>query len=150
MNIVTVLKQVDLFRGLDDKQLEQISNIANEEIFQTGEQICQQGDYADTMYIISEGQVEVIVHGNNGHKESVVYLGSGQVIGEMTLVDAGKRSATVIAVEDKTQVYSVPHDSFTELCEVNTDIGYMIMRNIAQHMSFKLRHIDFEDSKGGN
>ena len=150
MDMVTVLKQVDLFRGLNDAQLERIREIIHQETFQIGEQIYQQGDAADTMYIISKGQVEVIVHGNNGHQESVVYLGSGQVIGEMTLVDAGKRSATVIAAEDETQVYSVPHHNFTELCDVNTDIGYMIMRNIAQDMSFKLRHIDFEGSKGGN
>jgi CRP-like cAMP-binding protein len=151
MDIVTILKQVDLFRGLSDEELVRIGKIANNEIFQKGDTICEQGDYAETMYIISGGQVEVLVRSNNnGHSESVVYLGLGQVVGEMTLVDAGRRSATVIAAEDETQVYSIPHDVFTSLCEVDTHIGYMIMRNIAQHMSFKLRHLDLEDSQRGD
>lgn len=149
MDIVAVLKQVDLFRGLSDKQLARIGEITNVEIFQTGDRICQQGDHANTMYIISNGQVEVLIDSSNGSQESVMYLGLGQVIGEMTLVDAGRRSATVVAVENETQVCSLPHDSFTQLCEVDTAIGYLVMRNIAQHMSFKLRHIDFEDSKRG-
>lgn len=148
MDIVTILRQVDLFRGLKDEQLERVGQIAEGEIFQIGDIICEQGERADTMYIISDGQVEVIVHGSNGHSESVVYLGIGQVVGEMTLVDAGRRSATVKAVENATQVYSIPHDSFTKLCETDTGIGYMIMRNIAQHMSFKLRHLDLEDGQG--
>jgi CRP-like cAMP-binding protein len=67
-------------------------------------------------------------------------LGKGQIIGEMTLVDEGRRSATVIAAEEPTTVYSIPNSAFTTLCQSNTDIGYVIMRNIAQDMSFKLRH----------
>jgi CRP/FNR family transcriptional regulator, cyclic AMP receptor protein len=149
MDIVTILKQVDLFRGLSDEQLARVGQIAEEKIFQTGDTICKQGDRADTMYIICAGQVEVIVHSSNGHSESVVYLGMGQVVGEMTLVDAGRRSATVLAIEDESQVYSIPHHNFTSLCETDTDIGYIMMRNIAQHMSFKLRHLDLEDSQGG-
>ena len=144
MSRVTILKQVDLFRELSEEQLQQIGKIAHEEIFATGSIVCQQGDHADKMYIVSEGQVEVIVENSNGRQQSMLYLGSGQIIGEMTLVDEGKRSATVIAAEDDTKVYAIPNTEFTALCLSNTGIGYIIMRNIAQDMSFKLRHMGFD------
>lgn len=147
MTVVSVLKQIDLFRGLSTDQLKEIEEITTEEVFVNGDTICKQGDYADKMYIISEGQVEVIVQGGEGRYESVIFLGVGQVVGEMTLVDEGRRSATVVAAEDKTTVYSIPNPDFTQLCQSNTEIGYLIMRNIAQDMSFKLRHSDYVSTK---
>jgi CRP-like cAMP-binding protein len=144
MSIVNILQQVELFRGLSPEQLSQVGNIAQEEQFALGALICRQGDRADKLYIISTGQVEISVSSQNGHGEPVVYLGAGQVVGEMTLVDAGRRSASVISAEDGTIVYSIPNEAFTELFEKDTGIGYVIMRNIAQDMSFKLRHHDYE------
>jgi CRP/FNR family cyclic AMP-dependent transcriptional regulator len=144
MSVVKVLQQVELFRGLSLEQLEQVGKIAQEEQFTLSDVICRQGDKADKLYIISSGQVEISVSHQNGHGEPVVYLGAGQVVGEMTLVDSGRRSASVIAVEEGTVVYSIPNETFSRLCETDTAIGYLIMRNIAQDMSFKLRHHDYE------
>lgn len=144
MSIINILQQAELFRGLSLEQLAEVGKIAQEEQFPIGAVICRQGDRAETLYIISQGQVEISVANQNGHGEAVVYLGRGQVVGEMTLVDAGRRSASVIAAEDGTSVYSIPNEAFLRLCEMDTGIGYLIMRNIAQDMSFKLRHHDYE------
>jgi CRP/FNR family transcriptional regulator, cyclic AMP receptor protein len=144
MDVVNVLQQAELFRGLSSEQLEQVGRIAQKEQFSLSAVICRQGDRADKLYIISNGQVEISVSHQNGTGEPVVYLGAGQVVGEMTLVDAGRRSASVIAAEEGTIVYSIPNDAFSRLCETDTGIGYTIMRNIAQDMSFKLRHHDYE------
>jgi CRP-like cAMP-binding protein len=71
-----------------------------------------------------------------------VYLGTGQVVGEMGLIDAGRRSAAAIAIEEGTTVYCIPGAALTALCERDTAVGYILMRNIAQDLSFKLRHQD--------
>jgi len=140
MDIVSILQQVDLFRGLSKEQLTRIERITHIDTFKMGTRVCQQGDVASEMYIVCQGQVEVAVRHNSGTDESMLYLGEGQIIGEMGLVDEGRRSATVIVVEDETLVVSIPNDAFNALCQENTAIGYLIMRNIAQDLSFKLRH----------
>lgn len=132
---------VDIFQGLDDAQLAHLSDIMLTEDYDAGGIICKQGDPADMLYIIVRGQAEVQVQGESG-TQAVVYLGRGQIIGEMTLVDAGTRSATVVAVDDDTQVACLPHAAFNELCEAQPLIGYRVIRNIAQDLSFKLRHRD--------
>ena len=153
MDMVAILQQVDLFRGLDDAQLAQIGSISSQLIFHEGDAVCRQGESADSLYIVSSGQVSVIVHQSDGSRDLMVYLGRGQIIGEMTLVDAGKRSASVMAAENNTEVVSIPNAEFTQLCAENTAIGYLIMRNIAQDLSFKLRHHDMHsqgrDNGGG-
>jgi CRP-like cAMP-binding protein len=142
MSQMETLQQVDFFRGLDDSQLAELNRITAEEHYSQGAVICQQGDVADSFYIIGQGQAEVRLQERDGTQQALVYLGTGQVIGEMTLVDEGLRSATVIASDPDTVVYSIPHRDFHALCEQYTAIGYQVMRNIAQDLSFKLRHRD--------
>ena len=147
MELVTIMKRVELFRGLNDAQLARLGDISQHLRYEPGETIFEQGDTGDRMYIIASGQVEVRVRDVQGESRAAVYLGTGQVFGEMALIDDGRRSASVIAVDAGTAVYSIPNADFTHLCQTDTAIGYMMMRNLAQDLSFKLRHRDFDPSK---
>ncbi len=147
MDLQTLMKQVELFKGLTNEQLNLLSSICQHETYPNGALIFAQGDSGDKMYLIADGQVEVRVQTSSGDTYPALYLGRGQVFGEMALIDSGRRSATVIAVDDETSVYSLPTDAFTTLCRENTAIGYVMMRNIAQDLSFKLRHRDYDPSK---
>jgi len=142
--LLQILKGVELFRDLSEDQLDQISKISKKEAYSKGDIICKQGDPGDAMYVISSGQVEINVSDNKGNAYSALYLGAGQLVGEMALVDEGTRSASVIGVEDETVVYNIPNNKFTALCVADTAIGYIMMRNIAQDLSFKLRHRDYD------
>jgi CRP-like cAMP-binding protein len=147
MDLLTLMRQVELFRGLTAEQIEKLGGIFASEHFSKGAEIFAQGDSGDKMYIIGRGQVEVSVQSSDGQAHAMVYLGRGQVVGEMALIDSGRRSASVFAADDDTVVYSVPTDKFTGLCRENTAIGYVMMRNLAQDLSFKLRHRDFDPSQ---
>jgi CRP/FNR family transcriptional regulator, cyclic AMP receptor protein len=145
MPVIEVLRHVELFRGLTDAQLDRIGQISTLEIHPRGNIIFEQGAVADKLYVIGAGQVEIAVTNAQGERYPAVYLGAGQIVGEMGLVDAGKRSAAAIAVEEQTQVYCIDALDFQQLCEQDTAIGYLMMRNIAQDLSFKLRHTDSDN-----
>jgi CRP-like cAMP-binding protein len=59
---------------------------------------------------------------------------------EMALVDRGARSATVCCVQDGTVLYVIARQAFWDLCDSDHHTGYVVMRNIAADLSFKLRH----------
>ena len=69
----------------------------------------------------------------------MVNLGKGQIIGEMALIDQGPRSATVRAISVAV-VQVIRRVDFEAVCEKNTRIGYIVMKDIAADLSFKLRH----------
>jgi CRP/FNR family transcriptional regulator, cyclic AMP receptor protein len=138
--LTEVMRGVELFRGLTAEQLARIALISRRESYHKGEVIFEQDSIGDKMYIVVVGQVEIAVRGGSGEKYSALYLGEGQVFGEMALVDEGRRSATIISASDDCVVYSIPNADFTALCRTDTAIGYVMMRNIAQDLSFKLRH----------
>ena len=145
--LINILKQVEIFHGMNDAQLGKIASIASKNTYKADTVIFNQGDDGDAMHIISTGQIEVRIHQTNGDHNAAVYLGSGQTVGEMSLVDQGKRSATIVAIEDDTTLYCISTEDFTRLCTTETGIGYILMRNIAQDLSFKLRHRDVDPTQ---
>jgi CRP/FNR family cyclic AMP-dependent transcriptional regulator len=140
--LIETLKRVELFQGLTSDQLERLSALCQPHEWGHMKVIFDQGTPADTLYIVASGQVEIIVQTSQGGMMTAVYLGAGQIIGEMGLVDAGTRSASAIAAEDNTLIYSIRAQDLERLCEDDTALGYRLMRNIAQDLSFKLRHHD--------
>jgi CRP/FNR family transcriptional regulator, cyclic AMP receptor protein len=146
-DLIPILRQVEIFHGMSHAQLSKIAAIAQEQQYSPDTIVFNQGEEGDAMYIISQGQVEVRVTQTNGDHNAAVYLGTGQTVGEMSLVDQGRRSATIVTIDDATTLYRISTEDFTKLCKTETSIGYVLMRNIAQDLSFKLRHRDFDGSK---
>ena len=57
----------------------------------------------------------------------------------MALVDGGPRSASLRAISDPTVVQVIHRSDFEQLCTKNTRLGYIVFRNLAADLSFKLR-----------
>ena len=141
MALLSLMRMVTLFNGLSDEQLQRLVAISEEEVFDAGDVIVEQGEPGNKLYFITEGQVEVRVRGEAEQAEHLrVYLGRGQIFGEMALLDEGPRSATVRCSRDQTVLRSIHSQAFNALCAADTAIGYVVMRNIARDLSFKLRH----------
>jgi CRP-like cAMP-binding protein len=64
----------------------------------------------------------------------------------MALVDKGARSATVKAIIDPTVVQAIRAEDFDRICNQNTHIGFIVMRNLASDISFKLRHRNLNET----
>jgi CRP-like cAMP-binding protein len=135
-----LLKQVSLFRGLNDDQLDQVAQITQSESYAADDTVFEQDTAGDKMYIIQSGQVEVRVKDHAGMLNAVLIMGEGQIFGEMALLDHGTRSASVRALKPGATVYTISGDDFRTLCQQDTAIGYVMMRNLALDLSFKIRH----------
>jgi len=149
MALIDLLRTVHLFSGLSHEQLGRLLAVSEEEVYQDGDIIFEQGAAGDKLYIVSEGQVEIRIRKRPDTPErSHVFLGRGQVFGEMALLDEGTRSATVRSSQDSTVLRSIKDDAFVQLCTSDTAIGYVIMRNMAMDLSFKLRHRNLDLGAG--
>jgi CRP-like cAMP-binding protein len=139
MSIPLLLKRVQLFANLNEAELAELSAICHEKPATANDVIIKQNTTGNEMYIVAAGSVEVFIEGLSNAR-SLVVLGKGQVIGEMALIDQGYRSASVRATKDGATLYLIESDAFYRLCEANTRIGFIVMRNLAIDIAFKLRH----------
>ncbi len=149
MNTKDLLRNTELFVGLSEDEFDKLASICQKRTYQKGEVITTQGEAGDALFLILEGFAEVILPTpGDADDQVIVHLGSGQVIGEMALIDQGTRSATVRANTTPTIIEVISKDDFERLCEENARIGYLVMRNLAADLSFKLRHKNLADQKG--
>jgi CRP/FNR family transcriptional regulator, cyclic AMP receptor protein len=96
-----ILARVDLFSGLDKKDLQLLTSSCQERKYKAGATLMKQGDSGVGLYVIISGTVH-ITQANNPDKAEVDLgtAGPGSVLGEMSLLDDLPRSATVTAVDE--------------------------------------------------
>lgn len=97
------LARVELFSGLDKKELHTLAESCQERKYSAGTRIMSQGDTGVGLYIITSGKVR-ITHSSSPDRaeEDLGTAGAGDVLGEMALLDDLPRSASITAVEDVT------------------------------------------------
>jgi CRP-like cAMP-binding protein len=88
--IHTTLSTLPMFRHCNRKQLDQIASITDEVEVPTGHVLCREGGRARECFIIVTGQAEVTLDGAH-----LATVNAGETVGEMALLDGGRRSATV-------------------------------------------------------
>lgn len=142
--LVELFRSVELFHRLNPDQLARLAAIARIEQYAEGDVVFSQGDQGAALYVIEEGQVEVILEGEPDMPQTAVFLGRGQLVGEMALIDYGERSATIRCATSMAKLVVIQRGDFERLCESDTAIGYVVMRNMASDLSFKLRHRNLE------
>ena len=139
MLMIDLLKRVQLFSGLEDDDLIQVVNICEKVDIPPQSVFIEQNTTGSEMYIIAEGTVDVFINGLNNSR-SLVILGQGQVVGEMALIDQGYRSASVRSTKNGAKLFKMERDTFQALCNDQTRIGFVVMRNMSLDLAFKLRH----------
>ncbi|MEP7291339.1 MAG: cyclic nucleotide-binding domain-containing protein [Chloroflexota bacterium] len=143
--IIQVIQHIEVFHGLNEAQLARVAAIIQQESYGSGDMIIRQDDPGDSMYMIGQGQVEVLKRDSRGEQRTALFLGEGQVFGELALLDQGLRTATVVADNDPTLLYCLKREPFEALCHEDSALGYLMMRNLALDLAFKLRHQNLDN-----
>jgi CRP/FNR family cyclic AMP-dependent transcriptional regulator len=148
MSLVESLRKARIFSGLSQDELERIAQLCQQKVYHQDDLILSEGESSRELFIIARGMVEVSIAMPTQTPTALMNLGEGQVVGEMTLVDRGARSATVKVLKDDTVMYVLPHEAFIQLCEQDNHIGFVFMRNLATEMSLKLRYRNIAEQMG--
>jgi CRP-like cAMP-binding protein len=86
------LKAIPLFASLADGEREAVAQLAGELEVPEGQMVTAEGEFGHCLFAIEEGTADVLREG-----EKLRSLGPGDVVGEIAVLAAGRRSATVVA-----------------------------------------------------
>jgi ABC-type lipoprotein export system ATPase subunit len=129
------------FPALTEGQLIQITHKLERQKVAPGAIILQKGTPPDKFYIITKGQVEVVLHPADGSDFVVTRLERGQYFGEIELLAGGENLATIRAAPDVgAEVAAFDQETFTHLiaeseatrAEVGQVVRARIMENVAR------------------
>lgn len=94
-----LLGSVSIFSSLDEKQLDLLLGATTTKRLAPKEILFRKGDPGNQLYGILSGSLKVMATGSDGKDVMFSLMGRGEVIGEISLLDSGERSATAVAVE---------------------------------------------------
>jgi len=107
-------------------------------VYADGEIICRQGDVGDCLYVVQEGEVEV-VHESNGRETLLHVAGRNELLGEMAVFEREARSATIRA-RGQARLLTIDKKNF--LRRVNEDPSLAF--NLVELMSRRVRELSKE------
>jgi acetaldehyde dehydrogenase/alcohol dehydrogenase len=107
--------------------------------FPKGACIIREGDPGEGCYFIDEGEVRAELRNTETDSDSVLsYVEAGAFIGEISLLDGKPRTASVFAQTDVSARW-LSREDFDKLCEEHPKIGFVILKNLGQDLSAKIR-----------
>jgi len=95
-----LLKEVPLFQLLDDNERTELAAELDVVEFASGQTIFNYGEPGDAIYVISSGEVEVFFKNDTGERIVLEVATRGDFFGELSMLDKGTRSASVVAIQD--------------------------------------------------
>ncbi len=110
-----------------------MSNGALGKVYRGGDVIIRQGDAGNCMYVIQDGEVEVI-RSHNGSTVPLAVLGQGDIFGELSLFGNDKRSATVRALGD-ARIITVDKKTFLRRIQEDLTLSFRIFQTMADRIN---------------
>ncbi len=133
---VLALKRVSLFAETPDDVLAAVARLVRQEVVDAGAVIVREGDLGDEMYVIAAGRVEVRRGGHLLNR-----LSDGDVFGEMSVLDPGLRSATVICIEP-THLLLLDRAPLYDLLTERPEIGLGIIKVLVGRLRDRVADLD--------
>ena len=88
-----LIAQVDFFKGCTQREIDDVAKLLVDRHFEAGEELCQQGEAENHGFVLVEGEAAVVVDG-----EQVATAAAGDVVGELSMLGTGHRTATLRAL----------------------------------------------------
>lgn len=119
------LRRVPLFADLGVRDLQQIARLFKARRFLEGETVIKEGSGGAAFFVIESGEATVFV---SGKRKST--LKPGDYFGEIALIDAGTRTATVTAASELV-CWGLTYWDFRPLVQANGRIGWKLLQGMA-------------------
>ena len=89
----TLIAQVDFFKGCTQREIDDVAKLLTDRHFGVGDELCHQGDPELHGFVLVEGDAAVLKDG-----EQITTATAGDVVGELSMLGSGHRTATLVAV----------------------------------------------------
>ncbi len=131
-------KVLFLFGQLNDDDVEWMLTAGARRLVSAGGVLIEQGVPVDAVFILLEGKLAVWLQGKRGPDREIARLNAGEIVGEMSFVDARPPSATVKALEDST-VFALSRASLTRKLAADPGFAARFYRALAIYLSTTVR-----------
>lgn len=138
---LVVLRNVPLFSGLTESELEKLSRVSVRKRVERGAFIVRAAESTDSLYSLLAGRAKVTNTDEEGREIILAWLGPGEFFGEMGLIDGSPRSANVVASET-CELLVLNKDDFQRCMQDNFQVAQKLMQILVRRLREADRKIE--------
>lgn len=129
---VALFRTIPIFATMDARSLKVLAYASTQLAVEPGDSICEMGDPPDGVFIIVEGQAEVVVQ-RQGQEVRVATVGRYEVVGEIAVLLNLRRTATVRAITPG-RVLKIESETFVNAVSGHPDAALSVMRTLCRRI----------------
>ncbi len=127
------LATIPLFSGISRDELNKFAELTRERAYPKGSVILFQDDPGDSLFVLRQGRVKVVLIGEDGREVILGVLDPGAHFGELALIDDQPRSAHVIAMDD-AQLLILRREDFRRRVEANPSVAWALLTELSRRL----------------
>ena len=127
---IDFLKSVNIFSDLSDSELKSIQELCKTRKYPKNSMIILEEEMGDVVFIVMSGTVKITRVNDEGKEVILAMLGSGEVFGEMAILDGESRSANALSQEN-CEVVTINREDFLNLLKTNNKVALNLMTEFA-------------------
>lgn len=138
---VDSLRRCALFAHVDDDGLRALAELMRRRRYRRNEVIFHQDDVGDSLHIVAEGGVKIVLPSHEGDEAIIASLKRGDFFGELALLDGSPRSTTATAIEP-TETLALPRDQFLRLLPEDSRLVTALLKALAGELRRLTGHVE--------
>ena len=138
MDKLDVIASSRLFEMLSNSEMVHLAELAEQRRYGAGDIVFEEGELGDSLYVIVEGEVEVVRRDSGGVPRPLTVLTAPEFFGEMSLIDKEYRSATVRA-RTEAVLLRLSAEQLSVFRQSYRDGFTFVVINIARVLSARIR-----------
>jgi CRP/FNR family cyclic AMP-dependent transcriptional regulator len=130
-----LLGDLELFQGLSAGELAQLNELLRSSMIPAGTHFITAEQPGEVVYVVLEGTVKIYVSREDGREVILAFLGRGDTVGEMGLIDSAGRSANVVTTE-RSRLLWMDRATFQGCLRTLTPLANNLVRLLSKRLRF--------------
>lgn len=136
--LTSAIKSIPWFLELNSENLQRLTSIANVRSYQTDEVLFSEGEQHGNLYIVIEGKVQIESFVPGYGSLPIFTAESLDVVGWSSLTPVVRQKTGTARVTETAKLLVFDAEQLMELCEEDCDLGFLIMRRLANIVASRL------------
>lgn len=122
-----------LFQGVSEDARKLILTSALPLTLKKGQRLFERGDPGGTMYVVTQGLIEISIVSTNGRKISLNLISTGNCFGEVNMIDNRNRTASAVALEP-TSLQPIGRNTFFAAARLSPELAITIAEILCERV----------------
>lgn len=137
-DITTTIKSIPWFLDLSPESVQRLTSIADVRAYEKGDVLFSEGEQHPNLYIVLDGKVRLESY-VPGHGSLPMFTAESlDVVGWSSMTPVVRQKTSTARVLAPTKLLTFDAESLMELCEEDCDLGFIIMRRLANVVASRL------------